>query len=170
MYSLTNRISSLSSDTAGAFRRTAIVQKPTWNYWTQIRDSKDNNRLELTMLNKTEGNKPIASLQIDLLPYKCVNWSGAVGHARARLGAVPTLAPIHARLTTIGTRFRTFRQHFLIRYPSSLAHPVGNVVLSLHDAAGTPPPAERTRTAGTTFGTPRCATPQHCGQLSSGRS
>mmetsp|Transcript_87602 Transcript_87602/g.249152 ORF Transcript_87602/g.249152 Transcript_87602/m.249152 type:complete len:138 (-) Transcript_87602:704-1117(-) len=45
-------------------------KKPTWNYWTQIRDSKDNNRLELTMLNKTEGNKPIASLQIDLLPYK----------------------------------------------------------------------------------------------------
>ena len=95
--------------------------------------------LQLTMLNKTEGNKPIASLQIDLLPYKYVGAEDASSAGRG----------------TSGRRFARRAASFLRKlilpptpHPSPPARPLG---------AGNRMHAGRTRTAGTTFGR-RCRT------------
>lgn len=45
-------------------------RKPTWNYWTQIRDVEANNLFTFTLLNKTASNSQLGYVQVSLLQFR----------------------------------------------------------------------------------------------------
>jgi len=48
----------------------AAKRKPSWNYWTQIRDDVNSHKFYFSLLSKTEGREELGSLELDLVEFR----------------------------------------------------------------------------------------------------